>query len=580
MQVIVAKTAGFCKGVRKALEVTLEAIKNRKQGEQICTYGPLIHNKQVLSMLEEKGVREEGAIKDCVGKKVVIRAHGIPPQERHELQGLQATILDATCTRVAKVHGVIKSHTRKGYHTVIAGDADHAEVIGLLGYTEGRGVVIRKPEEVDGLPAHWENVLLVAQTTQNEEVFHEICDRFLKRYPQGVVKNTICGSTHERQSEVRRLCSQVEAMVIVGGYHSGNTVRLAEIARECGVPTYHVETDQELDEQEMARYKTVGVSAGASTPNWIIRDVVNYLESIKTKEKPGKCPWKRLLALMTYGNFFVALGAASLPPLVKALTGLEVSVARSSVMAACYAFAMHSLNIYLDRNAIQLNDPGRAAFYQKYQHFFMLTSLLAVFIALWLALQVGVITFLAMILFVLLGLCYAAPFILPREWKAARILKIRDIPTSKTFSVPIAWAGIAVVLPHLWHLGESFGALLYAFWVVFLLVLVRTTVLDLLAVQGDQLVGKETLVVYWGEKKTGQFVVAALGVLGISLFLGFVSGVSRPFSLVVLAGLGALLWCVRSICKEPLRRDPMSEAFIEGAIISLGVLAILWNLLF
>ncbi len=579
MRVIVAKTAGFCRGVRKALEVTLEAIKNRKPGEQICTYGPLIHNKQVLSMLEEKGVRDENRIKDCVGKKVVIRAHGIPPQERHELQDMQASILDATCTRVAKVHGIIKGHARKGYHTVIAGDADHAEVIGLLGYTEGRGIVIRKPGEVDQLPAHWEKVLLVAQTTQNEEVFHEICGRFLAKYPQGVVKNTICGSTHERQSEVRQLCSQVEAMVIVGGYHSGNTVRLAEIAKECGVPTYHVETDKELDRQEMARYKTVGVSAGASTPNWIIRDVVNHLESIRAEEKAGKCSWKKFLELLTYGNFLVALGAASLPSLVKALTGLEVSVARSSGMAACYAFAMHTLNIYLDRNAIQLNDPGRAAFYQKHQHFFLFFSVLGVLVALWLALSIGVLTFLAMILFVLLGLLYAVPFILPREWKMSKVLKIKDIPTSKTFSVPIAWASITVLLPHLWHLGSSFAALSYAFWVVFLLVLVRTTVLDLLAVQGDQLVGKETLVVYWGEKKTGQFVVAVLAVLGISLFSGFVLGVSSAFALVALAGLGALLWCVRSVCREPLRRDPMSEAFIEGGIISLGMVSVLWNLI-
>ncbi len=580
MRVVVAKTAGFCKGVRKALEVTLEAIKNRKQDEEICTYGPLIHNKQVLSMLEEKGVHEENHIDRCENKKVVIRAHGIPPQERHALQRMHASILDATCTRVAKVHGVIKRHARRGYHTVIVGDADHAEVIGLMGYTDGRGVVIRDPEEVDALPAEWDKVLLVAQTTQNEKVFDEICERFLRRYPNGVVKNTICGSTHERQNEVRELCSRVDAMVIVGGYHSGNTVRLAEIAKECGVPTFHVETERELDRQEMARYRTVGVSAGASTPNWIIRDVVNCLESIKAEDPAAGRRWTKFLELMTFGNFLVALGAALLPPFVKALTGLETSVLKSSAMAASYAFAMHTLNLYLDRSAIQLNDPNRAAFYNRSQYVFLSAGVLAVASALWLALQIGFLTFLAMILFVLFGLLYAVPFILPKGWRVSHILKIKEVPTSKTFTIPIAWASITVLLPHLAHLGGSFSLLLYAFWVVFLMVLIRTTALDLLAVQGDQLVGKETLVVFWGEERTRKFVLAALALLGLSLLLGPFVLKARIFSLVALAGLGVFLWRLHNACSEPLRRDPISEALTEGGIIGLGLLAVLWNLVF
>ena len=232
MKVFVAKTAGFCKGVKGALEVTLEAIQKRQEGERICTFGPLIHNRQVLAMLEEKGISEEHQLEHCAGKKVVIRAHGIPPQERLRLRGIDAVLLDATCKRVARVHAVIKRHARHGYHTVIVGDADHAEVIGLLGYTEGRGRVINRLEQISELPEDWEKVLLVAQTTQNEEIFAGIQAHFLKRYPHGVVKNTICDSTHQRQVEVRQMCSRVDAMVVVGGYHSGNTLRLAKHLEE------------------------------------------------------------------------------------------------------------------------------------------------------------------------------------------------------------------------------------------------------------------------------------------------------------------------------------------------------------
>lgn len=577
MQVIVARTAGFCKGVRKALEVTLEAIQKRKDGESICTYGPLIHNKQVLAMLEEKGIREENHIENCANKHVVIRAHGIPPQERQELHRLGATLLNATCTRVARVHGVIKRHARRGYHTVITGDADHAEVIGLMGYTDGRGVVISKPEQVEALPADWDKVLLVAQTTQNEEIFNEIQDRFLKRYPNGIVKNTICGSTHERQAEVRELCSQVDAMVIVGGLHSGNTVRLAEIARESGVPTFHIETEAELDRQEMAHYSRVGVSAGASTPNWIIRDVVRFLESIQPQDFDFKHKIKTILNLLVYGNFFVALGAALLPSIAHSLTGLSGSLAESSGMAACYAFAIHSLNIYLDRNAIQLNDPGRAAFYHRWRYAFTSLSIAAAMVSLWLALNIGILTFLAMTVFVLLGVLYAVPLILPARWQNLSVLKIKDIPTSKTFSVPIAWACVTVLLPHLPDLFRSFSVLIYAFWVVFLLVLARTALLDLLAVQGDRLVGKETLVVLVGEEKTKRFIMAVLGLLCLSLLVGSATGVAHSFALLMVFLVGVYVWYLGASYRNPLKEDPTHEALIESGVMGIGMLSLLWN---
>jgi len=333
MKVFVAETAGFCKGVKAALEVTLEAIQKRQEGEKICTYGPLIHNPQVLAMLEEKGISEENHLENCSGKKVVIRAHGIPPDERQRLRGINAALLDATCKRVAKVHAVIKKHARRGFHTVIVGDANHAEVIGLLGYTENRGHVINRAEQVADLPENWEKVLLVAQTTQNEEIFEEIRAHFLKRYPQGVVKNTICDSTHQRQAEVRQMCSQVDAMVVVGGYHSGNTLRLAEVARECGVPTYHIETEAELNRQEMARYSHVGVSAGASTPNWIIRSVVQFLESIQPESSGFRYRLKRVLERLAYANAYVAGGAALVSAAAHALINHPASFANAAMPA-------------------------------------------------------------------------------------------------------------------------------------------------------------------------------------------------------------------------------------------------------
>lgn len=578
MKVIVAKTAGFCKGVRDAIDITLEAIQKRADNERICTYGPLIHNRQVLATLEDKGIRAENRIEDCANKKVVIRAHGIPPHDRQTLHQVGATLLDATCKRVARVHAAIKQHARRGFHTIIAGDADHAEVIGLIGYAEGRGHVVNRPEQIDALPGHWKKVLLVAQTTQNEEVFKRIQEHFLKRFPGGVVKNTICDSTHERQAEVRRMCGQVEAMVVVGGYHSGNTVRLSEVARELAIPTYHIETEADLHRQEMARYKLVGVSAGASTPSWIIHNVIQFLESVEPENGGFEFRMKRLLGTMAYSNGWVLLAALLFSFGTQALTGLSGTFS-SGLMAAFYLFAMHSLNKYLDRGAVQLNEPGRAAFYQRWKSVLTGLSIVSVVGALWLSLRMGFLAFLATLVFVSLGLLYAGPLFVPKSMRHWPILKIKDIPTSKTLFVPLAWAVMLVLLPHLSDVMDVFGRMVFGSWIVFLFVFLRTALLDLAAVRGDRLVGRETLVVAIGETRTVRVLWGVVTLLAVSLVLGPPLGLSTWFALLLIPAVGAFGWTLRESCTSRFKEEPLFETCVESILMGAGILGLMWNLL-
>ena len=575
MKVIIARTAGFCKGVRGAIEITMNAIQHRQKGEDICTFGPLIHNRQVLAMLEKKGVVDEALIERCAGKKVVIRAHGIPPDCRQQLHEQGATLLDATCKRVAKVHAAIKRHARHGYYTIIVGDADHAEVIGLLGYTEDRGIVINRPEQIDELPLEWENVLMVAQTTQNEEVFREIEEAFLKKYPQGIVKNTICDSTQERQAEVRQLCSKVEALVIVGGLHSGNTIRLAEVARDCAIPTFHVETEADLDPGVMAGYSCVGVSAGASTPNWIIRNIVEFLESI-TPQPGARFRWKYILERLAYGNFYIALATALLAQISEALTDFNGS-AVFSLMTAAYAFATHTLNIYLDQDSIELNDPGRAAFYQKWRSVFMFASALSLIAALALAYNIGVPNFFAMLLLILLGILYGVKLLLPAGWENFP-LKLKDIPTSKTFFVPMAWAAASAVLPYFGGSHDR-SRMLFACWIIFLLALARTVLRDFLAIQGDRLVGKETLVVLAGERRTVLITIGILLTLAITAVCGPMFGVCTRFSYVLVVPAFVYGFFLKMGSKKKLREEPLYEVIVETVLIVTGLSAIAWNLL-
>lgn len=575
MKVIVAETAGFCQGVRTALEMTLEAARSR-QREPLCTFGPLIHNRQVLAMLKERGVEEAATVEDCRNRWVIIRAHGIPPDQRRRLKDVSRGLIDATCKRVARVQAIIRKHARKGFHTVIVGDADHAEVIGLMGYTEGRGVVVQTPQEMDRLPSDWPSVLLVAQTTQNQEVFRQVEARFREKFPHGLVQNTICGATRERQSEVRRLCAHVDAMVIVGGTHSGNTIRLAETARECGVPTYHVETEKDLDPDEMARFHTVGVSAGASTPNWMIRNVVRFLEGIEPERSAAAgALWRRRLERLAYNNAACALAAGLLTAAVSAATNFPVGV-NHILMAASYAFAMHTLNRYLDREALQLNDPRRAAYYEKRRTAFTTGGIVAAFLALASAFLDGVATGLVMVMLLAFGSLYAVPIFQSRWVDRLNILKIKDIPGSKTFTVPLAWASVTVWLPHLQHLGDGFGRLLYAFVLVFLLVLIRTALLDSLDIQGDRLVGRETVVVLLGEDKAARLFVAVLVVLTLGALLGPLWGATTPFGVFFAAAAAAYGMFFRFSRGRRIKDAAFLETLIESVLVGLGAVGCFW----
>ncbi|ADH85758.1 4-hydroxy-3-methylbut-2-enyl diphosphate reductase [Desulfurivibrio alkaliphilus] len=277
MKVILAQHAGFCMGVRRAVETTLKLVDLR-QGP-IATYGPLIHNPQVLEMLEEKGVKVLEEVPADTTGTVVIRAHGVPPERKHRLEASGVVVEDATCPRVVKVQAIIDKYQKEGYTTVIVGDRDHAEVEGLMGHAGAAGLVVSRLTDLDELqlaPPY----IVVSQTTQDEELFREITDEILKRFPGGKVFNTICDSTHKRQDEVREMCREIDALVVVGGRNSANTKRLAEIAHGLNCPVFLVETEDELEPDKLKKFHCVGVTAGASTPAWIIRQVVAALESI------------------------------------------------------------------------------------------------------------------------------------------------------------------------------------------------------------------------------------------------------------------------------------------------------------
>ncbi len=276
MRIKIARKAGFCMGVRRAVNLVLKALSEKKP--PIYTYGPLIHNPQTLELLNKLGVKIIKSTEEKVPPGVcIIRAHGIPPQEKEKLSQ-KHEIIDGTCPRVLKVQALAKKAISEGKEVVIIGNKNHAEIKGILGYCKDKGFVVNSFEEIKNLP-ELKNYVILSQTTQDKKFFQKISQVILSKYPNGKIINTICNATEVRQNEVRDLTKFCSSIIVIGGKFSANTNRLAEIARKEGKKVYLVEKAEELPLEELKKEKTVGITAGASTPNWLINEVVDFLQS-------------------------------------------------------------------------------------------------------------------------------------------------------------------------------------------------------------------------------------------------------------------------------------------------------------
>lgn len=281
MKILVAKTAGFCWGVSRAIDLVMNAAAEGHV--PIYTDGALIHNPQVLKVLESSQIHMSKDVDSITEGTIAIRAHGITPERRNQLKDKGLRIVDATCPHVGGIQGIIKKHAMQGYHIVIVGETGHPEVIGLMGFTQGHGYLIDCDEDIEKLPP-MDKVCIVAQSTQSRARLHEVTAKVRERYPDALMFDTLCDVTADRQDEVLAMAKEVDLMIVVGGKNSGNTQRMAELSREAGVPTYHIETEDELCFDEIKGYEVIGLTAGASTPDWMIKRVYERLETFHQQQ--------------------------------------------------------------------------------------------------------------------------------------------------------------------------------------------------------------------------------------------------------------------------------------------------------
>ena len=278
MKVTVAKTAGFCFGVKRAVEKVYEQIG--KSEKPIYTYGPIIHNEQVVGDLREKVIDSLEELKTLRDAVVVIRSHGVGKNVYEILKENDVEIVDATCPYVKKIHRIVEKQSAEGRKVLIIGSEDHPEVQGIKGWGDERTVVI---EDMDDflklqLPEN-EKLCIVSQTTFNYKKFQDIVEKISKTRYDITVLNTICNATQERQVEAMRIASQVEVMLVIGGKHSSNTQKLYDICRKECKNTYYIQTLGDFNPECISSVRSVGITAGASTPNNIIEEVHTKCQS-------------------------------------------------------------------------------------------------------------------------------------------------------------------------------------------------------------------------------------------------------------------------------------------------------------
>ena len=288
MQVLLANEYGFCFGVERAVDMVEEAIQD---GQTVRALGPLIHNEQEMQRLAHEGVTTiSQPVQIGRGETAVIRAHGVTPEVQRELEEKAAKVVDATCPFVTRVQKLAARAAEQDRHVVIVGSPDHPEMIGVKGYAPNHAFVIKDETEVDNLP--WlRNPLVVAQTTIKVKTFFDTAEAVRSKTDDPVqIVNTICSATRDRQDAARALSGMVDAFYIIGGRHSSNSVKLLAVCLEQCEKSFLIETADEINPDDLAGVENVGVTAGASTPNWLIEKIVHHLEDIGRELSVGLQP--------------------------------------------------------------------------------------------------------------------------------------------------------------------------------------------------------------------------------------------------------------------------------------------------
>lgn len=497
MKIELAKHSGFCFGVKNAIVRVVEEINT--SDDPIHVYGPLIHNPQTVSILESRGLKTIYSLDDIDGRQVAVRTHGIPIEENSEIKKRAKRMLNLTCPKVGRVQAIIKKHSSMGCHTIILGDEDHAEVVGLKSFASAGVSVISSVDEQMNIPDA-DRYLLVSQTTLDRELFDKIVNVLSGRLKNLTIMDTICDSTRNRQEDVHDgIKKGIDTLIVVGGKNSANTTRLAEIGREYGIRTFHIETEEELVYDELLESKHILVTAGASTPGWIINNVLERLYDIKYRKsnflmKAGKI----LLEFFVRTNSLSATFAFFVTWFLKSTRGYPSDFSLP-LISMLYIFSMYSTNNYLDRDFLKASNSHKYGIYRKYGNALMLISLGMLAASFYLILDYSIITKLLLVSSYIFGFIYFTPPV-KHFIDALKIPFIKNFYSSKIVT-SLGWLTVVVIVPSL-QFGLNPVLAFFILTLVLCIITIRHLLLGSVAYQGDFIFGRISLPIWLGQRRT------------------------------------------------------------------------------
>ncbi|PKL40868.1 MAG: 4-hydroxy-3-methylbut-2-enyl diphosphate reductase [Spirochaetae bacterium HGW-Spirochaetae-1] len=493
MKIQLAQHSGFCFGVRNAILRIVNELNNND--ETIFVYGPLIHNPQTVNILHRRGLQTIHDLSGIKGKQVAVRTHGIPIEDNRYLKSEATRCINLTCPRVANVQSLIKKYSRQGHYTIILGDSDHAEVIGLKSYASAGVTIIASATEAAEIPPA-EKYLLVSQTTFDRDLFEKIIPILQKSLKNLTVMDTICDSTRHRQDDVRKAIEEkFDTLIVVGGKNSANTSRLAGIGRENGLLTFHVETEKELQWKDFTDSKSVLVTAGASTPGWIINNVLEKLYDIKFRNSNFFIKHiKNVIELITRTNIISSLFAFMLTLFIQSAITAKHGLTYP-VVSMLYIFSMYSFNNYFDRAFLRESNSYKYGIYKKYGKALIFFSLVSIPMSFYLMRSSGLDQIILLLFSYIFGFSYFTSPV-KRIMNSLSFPLARKVYNSKIIT-GLGWLIVTTLLP-LINTHVPWTSILFISLFTITMITVRHILIDIIAFQGDFIMGRDTIPIWLG----------------------------------------------------------------------------------
>lgn len=525
MKVEIGKFAGFCDGVKYAVEKTFSQAS--KSNEEIYVDGHLIHNPQTLDMLEKTGVKTYEDTEDDMSvlddKTVIIRAHGISPERREALSNHAKKIVNLTCKYVAKIQALVKKHSSLGYRVIVIGNPTHPEIIGVCGFAQDVYVVY-KDEDIEKLPEDDKKTLIVAQTTLQKETFNKFVSQIQDKYKNSelIIKNTICEATEQRQNEILDIAKRNDVVLVIGGSESSNTRNLYKIASSIK-PSFYVEFKEDLEKIDLTPYKNVGIMAGASTPDWLIEDIAQTI-----KDNYSSSFYRginKVFDFLNYGYIFFSFGAFLMSYAIYDILNKPFQY-RIGVIVALYYLFMSLGNGY-SNYTIKISDKRRYLFYQKYKPAFLTIIVVSALIMFYLAYNVDIGILMLTILSTLLGTAYNISFEKNDRFNHSLFFRLfKKLVPFKAIIISIAVTTLlngSILLLNRNILKENTLSYLFSVSIVFIFMFIRQALIEIKFSQSDKIAGAVTLTTYIDSDKLAIItaiipIILLIGVIIANIF--------------------------------------------------------------